>query len=87
VRGVRSGILGRLAKAVAIGPLPYWASLTQWRQSGLGRLGRHDALLVNGPLARLFWHVLDALDYWVTQARLWPADAIYGPRLDGDTLD
>jgi hypothetical protein len=29
----------------------------------------------------------DALDYWVTQARLWLADAIYGPRLDGDTLD
>ena len=33
--------------------------------SGRGRLGRHDALLANGPLARLFLGVLDALDYWV----------------------
>jgi hypothetical protein len=68
-----------VAKAVTIGLLPYWASLTQWRQSGLGRLGRHDALLANGSLARLFWHVLDALDYWVIQARLSVVDAVYGP--------
>jgi hypothetical protein len=33
------------------------AGLTQWRQSGLGRLGRHDALLANGPLARLYWRI------------------------------
>ena len=76
---MRSGTLGRLAKAVTIGPLPYWASLTQWRQSGLGRLGRHDALLANGSLARLFWGVLDALDYWVMQARQSVVDAVYGP--------
>jgi hypothetical protein len=24
----------------------------------------------NGSLARLFWRVLDAFDYWLTQARL-----------------
>ena len=34
-------MLSRLAKAVTIGPLPYWASLTQWRQGGLGGFGRH----------------------------------------------
>jgi hypothetical protein len=34
-----------------------------------------------------FWRVLDALDFWLTQARLWLADAVCGPRLDGDTLD
>ena len=50
-----------------------WASLTQWRLGGLGRLGRHDALLANGSLARLFWRALDASDYWLTQARLWAA--------------
>jgi hypothetical protein len=41
-RGVRSGMLGRLAKATPIGPLPCSASLSQWRQGGLGSLGRHD---------------------------------------------
>jgi hypothetical protein len=44
-----------------------------------GSLGRHDALLANGPLARLFWGVLDALDYWVMQARQSVVDAVYGP--------
>jgi hypothetical protein len=38
------------------------------------------ALLGNGPLARLFWGVFDAFDYWLTQARLWLADAVCGPR-------
>ena len=68
-------------QTATIGPLPYWASLTQWCQSGLGRLGRHDAPLANGPLARLFWDVLDALDYWVMQARQRQSvvDAVYGP--------
>ena len=41
----------------------------------------------NRSLARLFWHVLDRLDYWLTQARLWLADAVCGPRLDGDPPD
>jgi hypothetical protein len=31
------------------------------------------------PLARFFWRVLDALDYWLTQARLWLADAVCEP--------
>ena len=70
---------GAWAQATPIGPLPYWVSLTQWCQSGLGRLGRHDAPLANGPLARLFWGVLDALDYWVMQARQSVVDAVYGP--------
>jgi hypothetical protein len=32
-----------------------------------------------GALSRLFWRVLDAVDYRVTQARLWVADAVCGP--------
>jgi hypothetical protein len=78
-RGVRSGTLGRPGQTATIGPLPYWASLTQWRQGGLDRSGRHGALLANGSLARLFWGVFDAFDYWLTQARLWLADAVCGP--------
>jgi len=30
-------------------------------------------------LPRLFWRVLDRLDYWLTQARLWLADEVCGP--------
>jgi hypothetical protein len=30
-------------------------------------------------LPPLFWRVLDRLDYWLTQARLRLADAVYGP--------
>ena len=28
---------------------------------------------------RFFWRVLDRGDYWLTQARLWLAEAIYDP--------
>jgi hypothetical protein len=35
--------------------------------------------MADGPLALLFWCVLDALDYWLTQARLWMVDTVYGP--------
>jgi hypothetical protein len=28
---------------------------------------------------RFFWRVFDGLDYWLTQARLWVADAVCGP--------
>jgi hypothetical protein len=38
-------------------------------------------------LPPLFWRVLDRLDYWLTQARLWLADAVCGLRLDGDPPD
>ena len=37
------------------------------------------ALMADRPLARLFWRVLDALDYWATQARLWALDLICSP--------
>jgi len=37
------------------------------------------ALVANGSLARLFWRVFDDLDYWLTRARLWLADAVCGP--------
>jgi hypothetical protein len=43
--------------------------------------------MTNEPLARLFWHALDRLDYWLMQARLWIVGAAYGPFLDGDTPD
>jgi hypothetical protein len=38
-------------------------------------------------LPPLFWRVLDRLDYWLTQARLWLAHAVCGLRLDGDRPD
>jgi hypothetical protein len=34
--------------------------------------------MANGSLARLFWGVLDALDYW-RQAMLWVIDTVCGP--------
>jgi hypothetical protein len=30
-------------------------------------------------LVRCFRRVLDKLDYWLTQARLWLGDIVYGP--------
>ena len=27
--------------------------------------------MADGPLGRLFWRTLDALDYWLTQVQLW----------------
>jgi hypothetical protein len=30
-------------------------------------------------VAQRLWRVLDAVDYWVMQARLWRVDALYGP--------
>jgi len=41
--------------------------------------------MADGPRAYFFWRVLDALDYWLTQARLWIVNAVYGPFPDGDT--
>ena len=38
-------------------------------------------------LPPLFWRVLDRLDCWLTQARLWLADAVYGPFPDGGAPD
>jgi hypothetical protein len=35
--------------------------------------------MVDRPLVRFFWHVLDAVDYRVTQARLWVTDTVCGP--------
>jgi hypothetical protein len=29
--------------------------------------------------SQLFWRVLDALDYWLMQARLWVADEVCDP--------
>ena len=45
------------------------------------------ALLANGPLGRLFWRTLDALDYWLTQAQLWLADAVCGPSTSDDASE
>jgi hypothetical protein len=52
-----------------------------------GRLASLMALLANGSAARLFLRVLDALDYWLMQARLWLADAVCGSLPVGDLLD
>jgi hypothetical protein len=41
-------------------------------------VGRHEALLANGPLARLFWRVFDALDYSLMQARSSLVDMVFG---------
>jgi len=38
-------------------------------------------------MVRCFWRVLDRLDYWLTQARLWLADTVCGSLPDGDPLD
>jgi hypothetical protein len=35
--------------------------------------------MTDKPLVRLFWRVLDRVDYWLTQARLWVTDAVCGP--------
>jgi hypothetical protein len=35
--------------------------------------------MTDGPLVRFFWRVLDAVDYWLTQARLWLVEAVYDP--------
>lgn len=43
--------------------------------------------MADGTLAAVLWRVLDRLDYWLTQARLRAATALYGDLLDGDTLD
>ena len=37
---------------------------------------RHPA---HQALSRIFWCVLEALDYWVMQVRLSVVDAVYGP--------
>ena len=36
-------------------------------------------IMADGALAQRLWRVLDAVDYWVMQARLWRVDALYGP--------
>ena len=41
----------------------------------------------DGAPARLFWRALDALDYWVMQARLWVADVACRPFPDCDWPD
>jgi hypothetical protein len=38
-------------------------------------------LELTSRLARLFWEVLDRVDYAVTLARCWVVDRIYGPEL------
>jgi hypothetical protein len=43
--------------------------------------------MAESVVVRRFWRVLDRLDYWVTQARLWAADALRGPLPDCDIRD
>jgi hypothetical protein len=49
-----------------------------------GGLARNAArwerrLCLRDPPVRFFWRVLDRLDYWRTQARLWLAGAVFDP--------
>jgi hypothetical protein len=37
------------------------------------------AIMADRLLVRFFWRVLDRLDYWRTQARLWLADVVCDP--------
>jgi len=37
-------------------------------------------------VAPRLWRVLDAVDYWVMQARLWRVDALYGPEPETEAL-
>jgi hypothetical protein len=37
------------------------------------------SLLTDGLLARLFWRIVDGLDYWLTQAVLWSVEAVCRP--------
>jgi hypothetical protein len=37
------------------------------------------AIMAERLLEQSFWRFLDRLDYWVTQARLWEVDTLYGP--------
>jgi hypothetical protein len=43
--------------------------------------------MVDGPLAQLFWRILDRLDYWIMQAGLSTVDAVCGPFADDDKPD
>jgi hypothetical protein len=36
-------------------------------------------IMDDGPMARAFWRLLDVLDYWVMQTRLWVVDVLHGP--------
>jgi len=40
--------------------------------------------MADGWFARLFWRVLDRLDYWITLAELGALDALCGPLREGD---
>jgi hypothetical protein len=44
-------------------------------------------MMRDGGLAEFFWHMIDWLDYWMWQARIWAVDTLYGPFPDGDTPD
>ena len=35
--------------------------------------------MADRPLAHVFWYALDAVDYWLMQARLGIVDAVCGP--------
>jgi len=45
------------------------------------------AIMADRTLVLYFWRVLDRLDYWVTQGRLWMADIVRAPFPDCDMRD
>ena len=73
MRSHRSGLHGPLARTPrVVRPVRSSRGLV----SGLVRGG---ALMTDGLLRRLFWHVVDQLDYLVTLARLRILDMLTGP--------
>jgi hypothetical protein len=40
--------------------------------------------LTDRRLAPFYWRLLDVLDYWLTQAQLWLADAVCHPKPETD---
>jgi hypothetical protein len=55
------------------------ASSRRWLTQFVSRHPAHQAL------SRIFWRVLDGLDYRVTQVRLSMVDAVYGPEPETET--
>jgi hypothetical protein len=73
---VAAGRTGELGRARSLGILAMWRAASRPVAGG--------ASLDNGSLARLFWRILDALDYWLTQAMLWFVDAVSEPEPKAD---
>ena len=55
-----------------------WRS-APYSRSGASRPPPSTRAMDDGPLGRLFWRVVYAVDYWLMRARLRIVDAVCGP--------